>query len=111
MYAIKKNKSMKMSFFLVLFALLSISLQAQNRISFGVKGGLNIANIYDSEGNTYSADAKTGFAAGGFLHVPIGSFLGIIVATALKQLKIKELLIDLVRQSALSWGLPKQSHI
>ena len=68
---------MKMSFFLVLFALLSISLQAQNRISFGVKGGLNIANIYDSEGNTYSADAKTGFAAGGFLHVPIGSFLGI----------------------------------
>jgi len=68
---------MKMSFFLVLFALLSISLQAQNRISLGVKGGLNISNIYDSEGNAYSANAKTGFAAGGFLHVPIGSFLGI----------------------------------
>ena len=68
---------MKKSFFLVLFALLFISLQAQNGISFGVKGGLNIANIYDSKGNDYAANAKTGFAAGGFLHVPIGSFLGI----------------------------------
>jgi len=68
---------MKMPFFLVLFALLSVNLQAQNRISIGAKAGLNISNIYDSEGNTYSADSKMGFAAGGFLHVPIGSFLGI----------------------------------
>lgn len=68
---------MKISHLLVLFALLSVSLQAQNRISIGAKAGLNISNIYDSEGNTYSADAKTGYAAGGFLHIPLGGFFGI----------------------------------
>jgi hypothetical protein len=68
---------MKMSFFLVSLALVSVSLQAQDRITFGAKAGLNISNIYDSEGNTYSADAKTGFAAGGFLNIPIGGFFGI----------------------------------
>jgi len=68
---------MKISHLLVLFALLSVSLQAQNRISIGAKAGLNISNIYDSEGNTYSADPKTGFAAGGFIFVPIGGFFGI----------------------------------
>jgi len=68
---------MKLPFFLISFALLSISLQAQNRVSFGVKGGLNISNVYDSEGDTYSADPKTGFAAGGFLHIPIGGFFGV----------------------------------
>jgi len=68
---------MKISHFLVSFALLSVSLQAQNRISIGAKAGLNISNIYDSEGDTYSADAKTGYAAGGFLHIPLGGFFGI----------------------------------
>jgi len=68
---------MKIYPFLVLSALLSVSLQAQNRISIGAKAGLNISNIYDSEGETYSADPKTGFAAGGFVHIPIGGFFGI----------------------------------
>lgn len=68
---------MKMPFFLVLFALVSVSLQAQNRISIGAKAGMNISNIYDSEGDTYSADAKTGYAFGGFLHIPLGGFFGI----------------------------------
>lgn len=68
---------MKFPFFLILFAFLSVGIQAQNRISFGAKAGLNVSNIYDSEGNTYSADAKTGFAAGGFVHIPLGGFFGI----------------------------------
>ncbi len=68
---------MKLPFFLVMFALLSVSLQAQNSIHIGAKAGLNISNIYDSEGNTYSADPKVGFAAGGFVHIPFGTFLGI----------------------------------
>lgn len=68
---------MKMPFILVLFAIFSVSLQAQNRISIGAKAGLNVSNSYDSEGDTYSADAKTGFAAGGFLHIPLGGFFGI----------------------------------
>jgi len=68
---------MKMPFILVLFAIFSVSLQAQNRISIGAKAGLNVSNSYDSEGDTYSADTKTGFAAGGFLHIPLGGFFGI----------------------------------
>jgi len=68
---------MKISFLLISIALLSVSIQAQNRVSFGAKAGLNISNIYDSEGEEYSADAKTGYAFGGFLHIPISGFIGI----------------------------------
>ena len=67
---------MKMLFFLVLFALLSVNLEAQNRISIGPKLGLNVSNIYNSEGEA-SADPKIGFAGGVFLHIPIGQFFGI----------------------------------
>ncbi len=67
---------MKMPFFLVLAALLSVSLQAQNRISIGAKAGLNVSNIYESDGEA-SADPKMGFAVGGFLHIPLGQFFGI----------------------------------
>jgi len=65
-----------MPFFLVLAALLSMSLQAQNRISIGAKAGLNVSNIYESDGEA-SADPKMGFAVGGFLHIPLGQFFGI----------------------------------
>lgn len=67
---------MKMPFFLVLAALLSVNLQAQNRISIGAKAGLNVSNIYESDGEA-SADPKVGFAVGGFLHIPLGQFFGI----------------------------------
>jgi hypothetical protein len=77
MYSLQTNNNMKLPFVLILTALLSVSLQAQNRISFGAKAGLNMSNIYDSEGDTYSADVKPGFAAGGFLFIPVGGFLGI----------------------------------
>jgi len=68
---------MKIPFFLVLFALLSVSLQAQELLSFGAKAGVNMANIYDSEGESYTADPKMGYAAGVFVHVPVGSFFGV----------------------------------
>jgi hypothetical protein len=77
MYSLQTINNMKLPFLLVLTALLSVSLQAQNRISIGAKAGLNMSNIYDSEGNTYSADAKPGFAAGGFVFIPIGGFFGV----------------------------------
>lgn len=47
-----------------------------NRPSFGLKVGANLSNVYDTQGDEFDADAKLGFAAGGFLQIPIGSFLG-----------------------------------
>ena len=46
-------------------------------ISIGVKAGANLSNIYDSEGEDFQADPKLGFAAGAFLQIPLGVFLGI----------------------------------
>lgn len=49
----------------------------RDRMMFGIKGGANYSNVYDSEGEDFSADAKFGFVGGVFLAIPIGSFLGI----------------------------------
>jgi len=46
-------------------------------LMFGVKGGLNLSNVYDSKGDLFNADAKLGIAAGGFLSIPLGKFVGI----------------------------------
>lgn len=68
---------MKLLNSLVLLTLISVGLQAQNKVSIGLKAGLNMSNSYDSEGDTYPADPKMGFAAGGFLYLPLNSFLGV----------------------------------
>jgi hypothetical protein len=47
------------------------------KLAFGIKGGLNLSNVYDSKGEEFTADAKLGLAAGAFLSIPIGEFLGI----------------------------------
>ena len=49
----------------------------REKIQFGVKAGVNYANVYDSQGEKFSADGKFGFAGGGFLSIPISKFLGI----------------------------------
>jgi len=49
----------------------------RERLFFGLKIGANYANVYDSEGEGFDADPKLGFAAGAFLSIPIGSYLGI----------------------------------
>lgn len=57
-----------------------ISLKAQNdrdAVTFGLKAGVNIANVYDEQGQDFEADAKLGFAGGAFLGLPLGSVLGI----------------------------------
>ncbi len=69
---------MKKSLLLIIisFALLANVGIAQD-IYFGPKAGLNISNVYDSEGENFDADAKIGLAAGLFVSIPFGSFLGI----------------------------------
>lgn len=49
---------------------------AKRRIVLGVKAGANRSNVYDESGRDFVADAKSGFAGGGYLAIPIGSFLG-----------------------------------
>lgn len=64
----------------VLCVLMSLSLNAQearSSISLGAKGGLTISNVYDSKGDEFSSSAKAGFAAGVFMHLPLGTFVGI----------------------------------
>lgn len=60
------------------------ALQAQDKsalndkvVNFGVKAGLNIANVWDSQGQDFRADAKVGFAGGLFLSIGLGDFLGV----------------------------------
>ncbi len=43
----------------------------------GVKGGFNVSNVYDTEGENFTADPKLGLAVGGFMSIPLGEFIGV----------------------------------
>ena len=49
----------------------------EERIRIGVKAGLNLSNVYDSRGQQFNADAKFGFAVGGFLSIPFGELIDV----------------------------------
>lgn len=49
----------------------------RDRIQFGIKGGINNSNVWDEEGQDFTADSKNGFAGGAYLSIPIGTYLGI----------------------------------
>ncbi|MDT8412269.1 MAG: porin family protein [Vicingaceae bacterium] len=49
----------------------------REKIQIGAKIGMNYANVYDSEGEEFDADPKLGLAAGVFLAIPIGTYIGI----------------------------------
>ncbi|MFH0918840.1 MAG: porin family protein [Fibrobacterota bacterium] len=44
---------------------------------FGLKAGVNYSNVYDTKGEAFNADPKFGLAAGVFMAIPIGKYLGI----------------------------------
>ena len=50
---------------------------AQNKVAFGMKAGANYSNVYDSKGEDFNADPKFGLAAGAFLSIPFGQYIGI----------------------------------
>lgn len=49
----------------------------RDQFGFGVRAGVNIANVYDEEGEDFVADSKTGFYGGAFVSVPLGTMFGI----------------------------------
>jgi hypothetical protein len=55
----------------------SYAQQTRDAFSFGIKIGSNYSNIYDSQGDKFAADGKYGLAAGAFLSLPLGKFIGI----------------------------------
>lgn len=51
--------------------------ESSQKFNFGIKAGGNFSNIYDSEGEAFTADGKLGFAGGVFVSIPIIKFIGI----------------------------------
>lgn len=49
----------------------------REKMFIGIKGGLNLSNVYDSEGENFVANSKFGFVVGGFITIPIGKFFGV----------------------------------
>ncbi|MES2141006.1 MAG: porin family protein [Bacteroidota bacterium] len=49
----------------------------REELIFGLKAGANYSNVYDTQGEEFQADPKLGLAAGAFLAIPIGKYLGI----------------------------------
>jgi len=49
----------------------------RDELTLGVKAGVNYSNVYDSQGENFVADAKFGFAIGGFVSIPLFTFLGV----------------------------------
>jgi len=45
------------------------------KVTVGLKAGLNLSNVYDTKGEAFNADAKLGFALGGFITIPFGDYL------------------------------------
>jgi hypothetical protein len=64
---------------LIIAGMLSITWGAiaQDGPAFGLKVGANYSNVYDSKGEDFEADGKFGLAAGAFLSIPFGKYIGI----------------------------------
>jgi hypothetical protein len=55
----------------------SYAQKTRDELSFGLKIGTNYSNVYDSQGEQFTADGKYGLAAGAFLSLPLGKVIGI----------------------------------
>ena len=49
----------------------------RDKLSFGLKAGVNYSNVYDSKGEEFHASPKVGLAAGAFLAIPFGKYFGL----------------------------------
>jgi len=49
----------------------------REKLTFGLKVGINYSNVYDEKGDDFVANPKLGMAAGAYLAIPIGKYFGI----------------------------------
>jgi hypothetical protein len=49
---------------------------SRSKLSYGIKAGLNLSNVYDIKSEDFDADSKLGFVTGVFVTIPIGKYLG-----------------------------------
>jgi len=61
----------------ILVAQNAASSDSRNDFQFGIKGGINYSNLYDVSAQNFSANALLGPVFGGFLSIPLGTYLGI----------------------------------
>ncbi len=78
----RMNFQVLMMAFIALFPVTSfaqnMSLDDINhRVSFGIKAGANLSNVYDTQGDEFQADGKFGLAGGLFLSLPLTDVIGI----------------------------------
>ncbi|MCX6231281.1 MAG: porin family protein [Bacteroidetes bacterium] len=78
-----KNLKTAIVFIIAIVAMINIGkAQEGNRdqredMKLGIKIGTNISNVYNAQGEAFTADSKFGFVLGGFLTIPISKFIGI----------------------------------
>lgn len=53
------------------------SAEGTDKLTAGIKAGLNISNVWDENDQEFQADSKVGFAGGVFFGIPIGQYLGV----------------------------------
>jgi len=49
----------------------------RDQLLFGLKAGANYSNVYDIKGENFNTQPKFGIAAGGFISIPLGRYIGI----------------------------------
>jgi len=62
----------------------------RDRLQFGLKVGMNYSNVYDANGEGFSAKAKAGLATGLFITIPIGTYLGVQPEILLSQKDLRQ---------------------
>lgn len=55
----------------------SNELDNRAKLQLGAKIGANYSNVYDTQGEDFTADPKLGLATGVFICIPIGTYLGV----------------------------------
>lgn len=53
------------------------NIDMREKLTFGIKAGINYSNVWDEQGQDFEADPRVGFAGGVFLGIPIGKYLGV----------------------------------
>lgn len=75
----KTTTNLSMLIFLLFGASMQVNAQEsepRENIQLGFKAGINYSNVWDEKKEEFKADAKTGFAGGVFMGIPIGKHIG-----------------------------------